>query len=94
MRYFERAYAMLRTAVVLLLCLFPAAAHADKRVALVIGNSTYRHASVLANPKNDAVDVAAALKTLGFLVVEGFDLDSSGHAPVRRPYALRPASAQ
>ena len=49
-----------------------------KRVALVIGNSAYRHAPELGNPKNDATDMAAALKTLGFEVVEGFDLDKPG----------------
>ena len=37
---------------------------AEKRVALVIGNSNYRDVPVLANPRNDAEDVAAALKRL------------------------------
>ena len=50
-------------------------AHAQKRVALVIGNSAYKHAGELVNPKNDATDIAAALKKHGFEVVEGFDLD-------------------
>jgi uncharacterized caspase-like protein len=52
-------------------------ASAEKRVALVIGNSAYQHTAKLANPKNDATDVAAALRTLGFEVVEGFDLDKT-----------------
>ena len=43
---------------------FPAAA--ARRVALVIGNSAYLHTTVLANPKNDAVAMGAALKKLGF----------------------------
>ena len=34
---------------------------AERRVALVIGNSAYRHAAELANPRNDATDMAAAL---------------------------------
>jgi hypothetical protein len=34
-----------------------APAYADKRVALVIGNSAYRNFGGLANPKNDAADV-------------------------------------
>jgi hypothetical protein len=38
------------------------------RVALVIGNSAYK-TSPLANPVNDAADVAAALRGLGFQVV-------------------------
>jgi hypothetical protein len=48
---------------------------ADKRVALVIGNSAYQHTGKLANPRNDAADMAAALKKHGFHVVEGLDLD-------------------
>ena len=39
-----------------------------KRVALVIGNSAYRNVPALPNPANDAGDVAAALKRLGFAV--------------------------
>jgi hypothetical protein len=50
-------------------------AWAQKRVALVIGNSAYVHASALPNPANDAGDVAAALKDLDFGVVLGLDLD-------------------
>lgn len=48
---------------------------AEKRVALVIGNSVYKHAGELTNPKNDATDVSAALKKVGFQVIDGFDLD-------------------
>ena len=47
---------------------------ADK-VALVIGNSAYQQVARLANPVNDSGDVAAALRKLGFDVVEGRDLD-------------------
>jgi hypothetical protein len=46
-----------------------ASAVADgRRVALVIGNGAYRTVPVLPNPPNDAGDVAAALKRLGFAV--------------------------
>jgi uncharacterized caspase-like protein len=45
------------------------AAHADKRVALVIGNSGYQNTPTLANPVNDAEDLAGALKRVGFDVV-------------------------
>ncbi len=51
------------------------AASAAKRVALVIGNGAYANAPTLANPKNDAEDIAAALKTLNFTVILGIDLD-------------------
>jgi uncharacterized caspase-like protein len=54
------------------------AAAAQKRVALVIGNSAYTHTPALSNPRNDAVDVAAALAGFGFEVVEGYDLDKPG----------------
>ena len=40
--------------------------HAEKRVALVIGNSAYQSAPPLPNTKNDAADMAAALKAVGF----------------------------
>lgn len=39
---------------------------AGGRVALVVGNSSYRHAPRLAAPVNDAEDIAAALAGLGF----------------------------
>ena len=70
---------MLRAAVVLslLLLLSPSAARAEKRVALVIGNSAYRYTGQLANPKNDATDMAVALSTLGFKVIQGLDLDKA-----------------
>jgi uncharacterized caspase-like protein len=47
---------------------------AEKRVALVIGNSAYVHAPVLPNPKHDAEGMAAALKRLDFEVLAGTDL--------------------
>ena len=43
---------------------------AEKRVALVIGNSTYKHVTKLTNPTNDAAAVANLLRTSGFDVVE------------------------
>lgn len=46
---------------------------AEKRVALVIGNSNYPGAS-LRNPANDAKDMAAALRGLGFEVISKTDL--------------------
>jgi uncharacterized caspase-like protein len=53
-------------------------AAAEKRVALVIGNGAYSHASALANPRNDATDMAEALKAVGVEVILGLDLDKSG----------------
>lgn len=51
---------------------------AEKRVALVIGNSAYRHASPLRNPANDARKITAALEQVGFKVTAGYDLDYAG----------------
>ncbi|WP_050403376.1 caspase family protein [Bradyrhizobium embrapense] len=49
--------------------LAPVPAAADgRRVALVIGNGAYRSVPALSNPPNDAGDIAAALKRLGFAV--------------------------
>ena len=53
------------------------AAFAQKRVALVIGNSAYQHTAKLTNPQNDATDMGAALEKLGFQVIGGFDLDKA-----------------
>jgi uncharacterized caspase-like protein len=61
------------TAVILLLAA-PGPAAAEKRVALVIGNSAYQHTAALKNPSNDASDMAAALRALDFDVVDGTDL--------------------
>ena len=56
---------------------------AERRVALVIGNSAYAHTSVLANPLNDAADVAAAFERLGFAVTR---LENAGGAEMRRVF--------
>lgn len=46
-------------------------ARTQRRVALVIGNGDYQNASRLANPTNDAADMATALSELGFQLVGG-----------------------
>lgn len=58
-----------------------------KRVALVIGNSEYRHTARLDNPKNDAADIAAILKNIGFAVIEGRDLDKPAMDRIVRDFA-------
>ena len=57
------------------------AAHAEKRVALVIGNSAYQTVAKLPNPTADAKLVSDTLLSLGFFVVGGgaqLDLDKAG----------------
>ena len=58
-----------------------------KRIALVIGNSEYLHVPRLENPKNDAMDLAAALEGLGFEVRKGLDLDKAGMDQTVREFA-------
>jgi uncharacterized caspase-like protein len=49
-------------------------AKAERRIALVVGNANYKNPSlVLSNPKNDAEDVASALRSLGFEVIQAVD---------------------
>ncbi len=81
----SRAYACL--AALLLACLLAAPAAAEKRVALIVGNSAYVNASPLANPVNDAGDMAAALKGVGFEVVLGTDLSKPGFDAKVREFA-------
>jgi uncharacterized caspase-like protein len=58
----------------LLLTCSAGGARADRRIALVVGNANYTNPSlVLSNPKNDAEDVAVALRSLGFEVVQAID---------------------
>jgi hypothetical protein len=53
-------------------------AAAERRVALVIGNSAYKIAALeIPNAKNDAEDVAAALTALGFDVLLQTDADQA-----------------
>jgi len=42
------------------------AAHAERRVALVIGNSAYKNVPRLTNPANDATLVGGMFKEAGF----------------------------
>jgi hypothetical protein len=51
---------------------------AERRIALVIGNSRYANAGPLANPANDARALAGALRRLRFSeVVELYDVDNA-----------------
>ena len=62
--------------------------HAEKRVALVIGNSAYKNASVLPNPANDARAMAGLFRSAGFEVVEArLDLGNLEFKRVAREFA-------
>lgn len=68
---YARSVGLLAAALMLLLTSETATA---KRVALVIGNSAYENAPPLENPVNDATDMAAIFKQLGFEVILRTDL--------------------
>ena len=52
--------------VLILLAATASATLAERRVALVIGNSAYAQVTKLKNPKNDASLLAEALTSIGF----------------------------
>ena len=67
-------------------------AWAEKRVALVIGNSTYRNIARLTNPTNDAKLVAETLRDLGFTLIGGtaqLDLDKTGFDAVIQSFGAQ-----
>lgn len=59
---------MLRALTMVLATFFATNALADRRVALVIGNSDYAHATRLPNPQNDARAIGDKLTQIGFEV--------------------------
>ncbi|MFZ5690346.1 MAG: caspase family protein [Pseudomonadota bacterium] len=62
-------------------------AHAGKRVALVIGNSSYQNASQLANPGKDATAISEMFRKAGFDTVETkFDLGNLEFKRVARDF--------
>ena len=62
-----KLYRFFLAAALLLMC---QPAWAEKRVALVIGNSAYRNVAQLQNPVNDGAIIATTLKNAGFDVVD------------------------
>jgi TPR repeat protein len=64
---------------------------AETRSALVIGNGAYRNVPALTNPSNDATDIAAALKSLGFKVTLKLDLDLAAMQRAIDEFALESA---
>jgi hypothetical protein len=68
------------------------AAIAESRIALVIGNSSYRSASVLPNPENDAKAMTELLNTAGFEVVSARDLSQAEMRVTIGDFAARVAA--
>ena len=86
-----KAVRSLVVAVVVLVA--PAVVFADGRVALVVGNSTYAHIGRLPNPDNDARDMSAALRRLGFEVTTELDADRVELTEALRAFTRRSAGA-
>src|SRR4051794_32877332 len=65
-----------RTLALSMICMIftAGAASADKRVAFVVGNGSYKNVAALPNPSIDAKAMAGALRNVGFEVVEGSNL--------------------
>src|SRR5690348_14161009 len=70
--------------ILLLLLAAAAPLRAETRIALVIGNSGYRHIDRLANPANDARAVAAALRQAGFTLIRGGPQLDAGHSEMEQ----------
>src|ERR1700676_5712108 len=70
----------LAAVIALLPLLLAGPATAEKRIALVVGNSAYQNISRLDNPRNDATLMAETLSGLGFTLIGGraqLDLDKA-----------------
>src|SRR6266436_1509685 len=82
---------VLAAALLLLLC---QPAFAEKRVALVLGNSAYQNVARLPNPVNDGAVIAATLKNASFDVVEErHDLTAAETRRALRDFADRARDA-
>src|SRR3981189_3862149 len=87
-----KLYRWILTAAALLLVSEPALA--EKRVALVLGNSAYQNVAPLTNPANDSAKMAATLKDAGFDVVDSRrDLPAAETRRALRDFAERARDA-
>ena len=66
---------------------------AARQVALVVGNSSYTHIGRLPNPENDAVDLSASLRRLGFEVTTELDVGRGDLTEALRAFTRRSAGA-
>jgi uncharacterized caspase-like protein len=66
---------------------------AERRFALVVGNSAYPGAARLGNPTNDSDDVTAALRGVGFDVTEGKDLTLAAFSQITETFREKASGA-
>lgn len=72
-----RMWARWGVVLIVLICavlVSPCRVHAEKKVAFVVGNSSYQKTPKLQNPYNDAAKLSEALKRLGFYVINGMNM--------------------
>ena len=67
------------------------AALAETRMALVIGNSSYRSVAALPNPTNDATAITDVLKNAGFEVMSVTDVTQGDMRRAIRDFAIKVA---
>ncbi len=84
----RRVLALLFCGLLALAATAAACAASERRVALVIGNSSYKSPGLdIPNARNDAQDTAAALKALGFDVLLETDVDLAGASKAIQQFA-------
>ena len=84
---------MLVAGVLALVLVASASVALARQVALVVGNSTYAHIGRLPNPENDAGDMAAALRRIGFEVTTELDTDRVELTEALRAFTRQSAGA-
>ncbi len=87
-----RAWIALLAVILGLLSAAPGVA-AERRIALVIGNSAYRSTDPLTNPRSDAEAVGRTLAQAGFEVTLLTDLDQRGLQIAMRDFGLKAESS-
>jgi hypothetical protein len=91
---FKRLTIALAMAGVLLGTLAGGLAAAERRVALVVGNSAYKDPNLaLTNPKNDAGDIAKVLRTIGFETFEVADVTKREFEKALEQFAMASSQA-
>jgi len=78
-----------RILVAIFVCFAPLRAYAEKRVALVIGNSNYQHAPTLITPASDSAAIGLQLTNAGFVVTSALDLNVVEMRRVVREFSAR-----
>jgi uncharacterized caspase-like protein len=64
---------------------------AERRIALVIGNSAYENVTALPNPANDAREIGKFLNSAGFEVIQATDLDHDEMIQVLQDFSAKVA---